>query len=160
MPARSGSHDSSLPARSRWRAPLRMILPLMTLVLACQSAPAPAPFVTRSRYLMGTICEISVPPSPTAEEQIAAGFAEIARVEALLSTWKDDSELSRLNRAPQQQPFAVSEELFCLLNESLGWARKTGGAFNPLIGPLVDVWKTRDEGRLPDAMMLEAAISR
>ena len=53
-----------------------------------------AALTTRAQYLMGTVCEISAPETAP----IDAAFAEGARIEAMISTWRDDSELSRLNR--------------------------------------------------------------
>jgi FAD:protein FMN transferase len=113
--------------------------------------------VTRARYLMGTICEISVPDSPRAETQINAAFAEAQRIEAFLSTWRDDSELSRLNR---RETKAISPELYELLREATLWCRRTNGAFNPLVRPLIDVWKTREEGALPDESAIRSALAR
>lgn len=109
--------------------------------------------VTRARYLMGTVCEVTT----GTEREIDAAFAEAARVESMLSTWRDDTELARLNRAGSMQ---VSPELRALLRESVDWSEKTGGAFNPLVAPLLDVWKTRGDGALPSAEALQAARKR
>ena len=67
---------------------------MMSLAAAAFLAAAS---VTRARYIMGTVCQISVPPSPAAQDQIESAFAEAARIERFLSTWRDDSELSKLN---------------------------------------------------------------
>ncbi|HET7436414.1 MAG TPA: FAD:protein FMN transferase, partial [Thermoanaerobaculia bacterium] len=92
----------------------------------------------RARYLMGTVCEVAV--ADGAEADIDAAFAEAQRVEAMLSTWRDDSELARVN-AHQAQP---SPELHDLLATTLHWAHETDGAFNPLVGQLVKVWHLRE----------------
>jgi thiamine biosynthesis lipoprotein len=113
--------------------------------------------VTRARYLMGTVCEISVPPSPAAQEQIEGAFTEAARIERFLSTWRDDSELSSLNAHELR---VVSPELRDLLRQSVEWAHATGGAFNPLVKPLLDAWRIRDGGAVPDDVALAAATSR
>jgi len=113
--------------------------------------------VTRARYLMGTICEITVADSPRAETQIDAAFAEAQRVENVLSTWRADSELSRLNREGGGR---IDPELRELLETAADWSRRTGGAFNPLVRPLIDLWKTRGEGAVPGNNAIRAAISR
>ena len=78
--------------------------------------------VVRMQYLMGTTCEISA----QAEPQIAAAFAEAKRIERMLSTWTDDSELIRVNRGAEPGP-----ELRALLARATDWSEKTGGAFDP-----------------------------
>jgi FAD:protein FMN transferase len=113
--------------------------------------------VTRAQYLMGTICEITVPDSPAAAEQVDAAFGEARRIEGFLSTWREDTELSSLNRSGGG---VVSPELYQLLETAIAWSGRTGGAFNPLVRPLLDLWKTRGEGAVPDALAIHDALAR
>lgn len=114
------------------------------LTLSAAAAELPLDSATsRSRYLMGTICEIDVARDAAGAD---AAFDEIARVEDVISTWRDGSELSRLNRSGAAQ---VSPELYALLSRSMRISRETGGAFNPLVGPLVKLWATREAGAVP-----------
>jgi thiamine biosynthesis lipoprotein len=78
--------------------------------------------VVRAQYLMGTVCEISAQTEP----QVAAAFAEAGRIEQMLSTWIEDSELIRVNRGAEPGP-----ELRALLERADAWSKKTGGAFDP-----------------------------
>jgi thiamine biosynthesis lipoprotein len=78
--------------------------------------------VVRMQYLMGTTCEISAQSEPQTE----AAFAEAKRIEGMLSTWIDDSELIRVNRGAEPGP-----ELRTLLARASDWSEKTGGAFDP-----------------------------
>jgi thiamine biosynthesis lipoprotein len=81
-------------------------------------------FVVRAQFLMGTVCEIDAAnPEPA--------FAEARRIEGMISTWRDDSELSRLNRGEIANP---SPELSAMLSEAMAISRETGGAFDPTIG--------------------------
>lgn len=117
---------------------------LSTIAVASRAAELPLDSASsRSRYLMGTVCEVVVDGDLETAE---AAFAEIARVEQLLSTWRDSSELSALN---QSHGAAVSMELYTLLSEAMRLAQMTEGAFNPLVGPLVELWKSRGEGVVP-----------
>ncbi len=125
------------------------------LTLVCLDVRAAE--LVRARYLMGTICEISVPAASDAGANVDAAFAEGARIEAMLSTWRRDSELSRLNRGEITK---VSPELDGLLRDSIGWCRKTGGAFNPLMRPLIDAWQTRKNGAIPTDQNRIAAMKR
>jgi thiamine biosynthesis lipoprotein len=125
------------------------------LLAGCATTPADA---TRARYLMGTTCTVTVPAGE--EEAAQAALDEIARVEQFLSTWRDDSELARLNAAAADVSVQVSPELFTLLDEVSSLAKTTGGAFNPLVRPLVDLWNTRGEGSVPAQSALEATLAR
>lgn len=76
----------------------------------------------RAQYLMGTTCEIAAQTEP----QIEAAFAEAKRIEGMLSTWIDDSELIRVNGGAAPGP-----ELRALLDRAMEWSKKTNGAFDP-----------------------------
>ncbi|HEX7150070.1 MAG TPA: FAD:protein FMN transferase [Thermoanaerobaculia bacterium] len=124
---------------------------LLAAVLALTATVAHAE-VSRARFLMGTVCEITAAD----EASIEQAFAEAKRVEAMLSTWTDDSELARLNAGDCH----ASTDLAEVLTSALHWSRRTNGAFNPLVKPLIDAWKTRDDGALPDPRTLERALAR
>jgi thiamine biosynthesis lipoprotein len=125
----------------------------LVLCLGIGVSARPAEGVTRARYLMGTICEIDAADGA----EIDAAFDEGARVERLISTWRDDTELARLNHREITQ---VSPELYALLRDATAIARNTGGAFNPLVRPLIDLWHTRGEGRVPNEAARKDAIAR
>lgn len=112
-----------------------------SLIIAALAGGSSAETVTRARYLMGTVCEITGPAG-----RIEAAFDEAARIESFLSTWRGDSELSRLNAESEAE---VSPELSSLLQRTLDWSAATNGAFNPLVRPLIDAWRTRGEGAVP-----------
>ncbi len=99
---------------------------------------------------MGTTLQVAV--AAQRREGIVAieeVFAAVRRLEGMLSTWRDDSEIARLNHAPAGRPVPLSAELVGLLGEAAAWSRATDGAFDPAIGPLVDAWDLRGVGRIP-----------
>ncbi|HEY7479183.1 MAG TPA: FAD:protein FMN transferase [Gemmatimonadales bacterium] len=111
---------------------------------------------------MGTTLRIGV-RAPDRKAGIAAieeAFHAVRRDDSLLSTWRDDSEITRLNRAPAGTPVVLPVELYRLLRDCQRWSRETGGAFDPGIGALVDVWDLRRAGRIPSAAELSAARAR
>ena len=124
----------------------------MIAALAVVSLAAEASVARRARYLMGTVCEVATTDGHQAEIELA--FAEAARIERMLSTWIDGSELSRLNRGED----AASPELRTLLEDAVEWSRRTGGAFDPRIKSLIGVWKTREAGALPDRGAIARAM--
>jgi thiamine biosynthesis lipoprotein len=117
--------------------------------------------VERETFLMGTRLRVSVQATdPDAGiAAIEAAFAKIRRLEEALSSWRDDSQLSRLNSAPPGVPRPISADLLTLLHEVQQWASLSGGAFDPAIGPLIDVWDLRGAGRLPSRVELAGALA-
>ena len=115
--------------------------------------------VRRVRVLMGAPCSVTAhAESPTVAAQgVEDALDEIARMEALLSTYRDDSSLSRVNRLAGREPAPLRAELAEFLGTALRLARATGGAFDPTVGSLVGVWDLRGVGRVPEPPVLERA---
>ena len=72
---------------------------------------------------------------------------ELARVNALMSTYDQKSELSRLNKHKSEEPFPISADTAKVLRLALEIAQKTNGAYDPTVGPLVNLWRFGPEDR-------------
>lgn len=115
---------------------------------------------------MGSQFEVTVvaADAATAERAAAAAWAEIDRVEALISSWRPDSQTTRINEAAGREPVVVSQELFDLVRRSLSVAKLTGGAFDPTFGGVGRLWDFgrreggRTRARLPDPEELREAL--
>lgn len=144
-----------LPIRNFENTSQFAILPgALLAVLLAQYASADDS-VTRVRFLMGTTCAVHASAPVEATE---AAFAEIERVERLISTWNDESELSLVNARAGGDPIIVSAELFDLLCQAADWSERTGGAFNPLIAPMIEIWQVRGAGRIPTRAEIDASV--
>lgn len=66
--------------------------------------------------------------------------AELNRVDASMSTYKRDSELSRFNAAAAGSWHTLSIACFAVVEHALQLARDTDGAYDPTVGPLVNAW--------------------
>lgn len=110
-------------------------------------------WIARRLLAMGTWLQLAVaaPDSATAWAVSDSAVAEVARWEAWLGTWRPDTELQRLNRAPVGVPVVLRPEVAALLVELDTWVRATDGAFDPAIGPWIDAWDLRGRGRVPSA---------
>jgi thiamine biosynthesis lipoprotein len=95
-----------------------------------------------------------------AERAKSAAFAEIASIEAMMSDYKEDSELSRLGRSAGKGPQPVSEPLFTVLEAARRHSELSGGAFDVTVGPVVRLWRrARNEKKLPQGDELRSALS-
>jgi thiamine biosynthesis lipoprotein len=90
----------------------------------------------------------------------ADAFAELHRLDAMLSNYRPESEWSEVNRTAALRPVHVSPELFRLLSECLRYSRESGGAFDITVGPLMKVWGFyKGEGLLPRAQEITKAMA-
>src|SRR6266508_1216217 len=125
-----------------------------------KSSPPPPPVtLKRAQFLMGTLVELTAvaPGDVIAQAALTAGFQEIRRLENMLSTWIETSELSRVNQAAGLEPIGVSAETFDLLRRALEVAEYTEGGFNIAIGPAVRLWNIPEAPRIPSGMELAIA---
>lgn len=114
--------------------------------------------VTRAQMQMGTLVKITAVARSESMAQAAAtaGFAEIHRLEELLSTWISTSELSRVNTSAGMMPVSVSSETMTVVQGAMQVAEMTDGGFNIAIGPVVEVWNVIDGRRIPTEPELKA----
>ncbi len=82
--------------------------------------------------IMGTRIQVELwaDQSAAGEAAIDAVMAEMRRIDAAMSTYKSDSELSRLNARAAREPVKIGAELFGLLQTSMEFSRLTDGAFD------------------------------
>lgn len=64
-----------------------------------------------------------------------------------MSTWLDDSEISAFNKHNSTEPFQVSEGFASVTKSALQLAAATGGAFDPTVQPLLNLWGFGSESR-------------
>lgn len=113
--------------------------------------------VKRAQMQMGTLVTITAVAEneSIAQATVSSGFAEIRRLEELLSTWIPTSELSRVNAAAGSAPVLVSPETLAVVQYSLQVAEMTDGGFNIAIGPAVEAWSVTDRQHIPTEAELQ-----
>jgi thiamine biosynthesis lipoprotein len=115
-----------------------------------------------SREVMGCTGTVRAcgPDASALPAIVGAALDELDRVDRLMSHYRRDSPLSRLNREAANGPVAVEPELLAFLAECLRWSRESDGAFDVTVGPLMKAWGFfRDEGRVPTGDELARALS-
>ena len=107
--------------------------------------------VERTVYLMGTLARFvaETRDRETGLQRLERMVQVVEAAEAELSTWRDDSVLSRLNRQGIGVPHPVPEATCDLLARLATWHDATGGTFDPAVGRLVDAWGLRGSGPSP-----------
>lgn len=108
----------------------------LSSLLASVAAPSEAATETWKFHLdhvLGTSFDMAVEAGSRAEAEFAfaAATGEIARLDRVLSGWREDSELSSLNRVSARK---VSPDLFAVLAACESWRARTGGAFSGRMG--------------------------
>lgn len=100
---------------------------------------------------MGTTFNVKLYPKP---EQLQNNNLfelvndELIRINSLMSTYIEDSELSRLNQTKAGEPMLLSADNMIVLNESQRLFEASGGAFDVTVGPLVNLWGFGPDGRV------------
>lgn len=107
-------------------------IPVCACLLVLVTAPARAEWYSDAQEKMGTRVEIQLWAGSEAAARLllAAGMAEFDRIEAWMSTYKADSEISRVNRLAASEPVPVSTELFGIVQKSLELSVISDGAFD------------------------------
>ncbi len=108
--------------------------------------------VQKTETIMGTDVTITVvaPSTEEGEAAIEAGMAELRRLDAMMSLYKDTSEITKVNLAAGKDPVKVSPEMIEVVEQAAEISRLSGGVFDVTIGPLVVLWQMRlKEGKVP-----------
>ncbi|MDP3608800.1 MAG: FAD:protein FMN transferase [Methylophilus sp.] len=118
-----------------------------------QSLPAQLPIgeiSTVSGHSMGTtwsVRYVNLAFKQHSEDEVSVLIErELDLVVAQMSTWQVDSNLSRFNRAEASTWHAIPRPFFDVLDCALKLAAETDGAFDPTIGPIVNLWGFGPEG--------------
>ena len=116
---------------------------LLTVLGACGDSPRERPVQELVGSTMGTTFSIKIvaPPEnidlPALQQDIEAALDAINRT---MSTYIDDSELSRFNASDDTDWIGVSAELCHAIEAARVVSESTGGAFDVTVGPLVNLW--------------------
>lgn len=137
-----GSHATL--ALAGWRAAAPAARALVAAALAAVSCTGhPAPFEI-SGPTMGARYSVKIAGPALAAADAARVrtdvTARLARVEALFSSWREDSEVARFNRQPAGRPFVASPETVILFEAAGRLHAVSGGAFDVTVAPLVRAW--------------------
>lgn len=120
-------------------------LPILALLLGVArvgaSSNRPEPSFSEIRFLMDTVVRIQVwGDKKSAERAGTAAYQAMQEVATFSDVFNPDSEVSHINQAAGTQAVPISAGLFDLLERTIQISRLSGGALDPTIGPLVNLW--------------------
>jgi thiamine biosynthesis lipoprotein len=130
---------------------------LLLVIAGCLRAEPVLKRFSFQQAAMGTVFKIDLfaKDEATAASASAAAFERVEALNRICSDYLPDSELIRLCQAGSMK---VSDDLFRILDISRTIAKQTGGAFDPTIGHLTNLWRrSKRKGILPtDAQLIKA----
>ncbi len=141
------------------KAGVAVLLPFL-LLLSCTFHEEP---VRLSGDTMGTRWHVSaeLPASHGPEQLKDLVQRELDSVNESMSTYRDDSDLGRFNRAPVLEWVTISPATFEVTEVALRVSRETDNAFNPAVAELVDLWgfgPSARDGNVPTSVQIGVAL--
>ncbi len=119
--------------------------------------------VKKAIRLMGTDFEISVvaPTEQIGYINIDEAVSEIRRIEAMISSWDENSETSEINRNAGIRPVRVSKELFQLIGRTKKISEITDGAFDISYASMDRIWKYDGTmERMPTETQIKTSVEK
>lgn len=140
-----------------------IVLLTVIFIAGCSPRTPPTPTVLEGR-IFGTFFEVSIGSQHDFDhEAVQAGvLAVLNEVDRQMSTYRQDSVLTAVNRAPIGEAVQVPSELYYVLRVGYDIAEQSGGAFDFTIGGLVNLWGFGPEGRVtsaPEPAILEQRLA-
>lgn len=121
------------------------------------------PLYREVRYVMGTLLDISLyhHDAGAARKSLDEAFSVAQRLDNLLSNYKPQSDINRLNQKAGRGRVKVTPELYEFLEAAKSLSQRTGGAFDITVGPLMNLWRdAHHRGEIPSFDSLRAAQAR
>lgn len=136
-------------------------LKILSLLLPVLLSPlmASADWLREEAAIMGTAINVELwhEDADQARALIHAVMDEMHRIDELMSTYKPDSELSRVNAGAATEPVTVSKELLTLIGQALEYSDATHGAFDITYASAGKYYDYR-KGIRPDSKQLAEAL--
>ncbi len=139
--------------------------PLLGLA-GCEEDESGRPMTAIAGTTMGTGYSVKTNALPAALDlgDLRVGIeAVLENVNGQMSNWRGGSEVSKLNASKPMSWTGLSPETLTVMTEALAIGRWSGGAFDPTIGPLIDLWgfgPGSDGREIPSVKRIDAARER
>lgn len=126
-----------------------LLLTILFNISACIAKPSGP--ISKSEYMMDTIISLKVYDSSD-EKILNKAIERLREIENRMSATKEDSDISLINKNAGIGPVQVHDDVYYVLEVAKYYATISGGAYEPTIGPLVELWNVNDEERERDSI--------
>lgn len=127
---------------------------LLLLLASCAGKPE-----RRGENIFQSPCTITL-YDRHGDGDFQAVWDRLAEIDAMMSMWKPESALSRINAASGSGPVPAPPEILAALDHALTLADLTGGRYDPTVGPLVKLWAIgTPNARVPAQGEIAAALA-
>lgn len=142
-----------------WIIPIGLLVAVAAMLLMLRPLK-----VEISRTVMGTSCSLKAVSTwhnrQATMDALEQSFGMLQEVDRIMSDYKPDSDLSRLNAARAGEPVSINPKLSDVLRASMKYTSMSGGAFDPSGRPLFQLWKSAGKkGQLPTEQEIADARS-
>lgn len=132
---------------------------------ACDHSGQSPKIIKLSGFTMGTIFNIQMHSIPDNIDitRLESDINKILfQVNNQMSTYQDNSELSKINYSGNTDWIEISEDLYSVISTALLISNKSGGAFDITIGPVVNLWgfgPGEQKQKVPDSEKLAEILA-
>lgn len=112
---------------------------------------------TESAFLLDTYISVTVFDG---EKQAAKeAIIRVEEIDKMFSAFRENSEIAKINKSAPCEEIAVSKECFALLKRAKELSKKTDGAFDISIKPVMDLWNFGKAPKVPTEEKLSSALA-
>ena len=137
---------------------------ILFILIGCFGDQKEPSTVSISGQTMGTTYNVTVVDNPLSlsKKDLKKRIEEtLNEVNAKMSNWYDQSEISTINNDKRGKPIDLSQELFDVINISTDIHKRSNGAFDITAAPLINLWgfgPNKSERKIPSVLEVEAAL--
>ena len=140
-----------------------LIILLIFLLSGCNMNSEKEP-ASRTEFMMDTVCTISL-YDKTDAKILDEVFNRLDEIEKRMSNTVSDSDISIVNRNAGIKPVPVHDDVYYVLEKAKYYAELTSSAYDPTIGPLVDLWdiknqSEKEEHKIPKEKDIKDALKK
>ena len=139
------------------------VLMCFIIILSLASCTATLQKASLTETCLDTVVTVTCYADTKDEASDAAkkAIAEVRRIEFLLSPYIETSEIYTVNQNAANAPVKVSDETYQVLGRALDFCKKTNGAFDISVKPLVELWDIKSENpKVPSDEEIQDALSK
>lgn len=116
-----------------------------------------------SKYLMGTKFDITAVSTSidSMKKAIYYSLKEVERIQTILSSQIDSSEITHINNSAGIKPVRVSYETYSIIERSINYSKKYNGLFDISIGPITELWGMNSNHpvtEVPDKKVIDSLV--